>query len=190
MTSSEVEIIAKMNDNDLTSTIVSDELNRGFSAPSSSLDTCDSGFTDLYSNNFTLINSTNNKIGHAKTSPLANAKLKESTSTSRININIIDKLVVDSKEQQPEIDTNKCDDELPIDEEQLDILNSLESNGSTAESSCTENVKISKFNDSLLDDYNDDSNASDLSDLSDVFKLNSDILPEMQRSINWVSLLT
>lgn len=40
--------------------------------------------------------------------------------------------------------------------------------------------------DNYVDDYNDDS-VSDISDLSDVFKLHADILPEMQRSIDWVS---
>lgn len=39
--------------------------------------------------------------------------------------------------------------------------------------------------DNYMEDYNDDS-VSDISDLSDVFKLHADILPEMQRSIDWV----
>lgn len=47
-------------------------------------------------------------------------------------------------------------------------------------------AKYSSSGDNDADDYNEDSNMSDISDLSDVFKLNSDIMPEMQRSIDWV----
>lgn len=103
-------------------------------------------------------------------------------------------------------------DAKQFDDNQLDLLNSLDyDNGSiisggnniletTADSqipsmhagatmalsSARRNETIEHGGDSYVDDYNDDS-VSDISDISDVFKLNSDILPEMQRSIDWVS---
>lgn len=68
MTSTKVEVPNKINaDIDIMSS-TSNGMNTGFSTPpSSSLDTCDSGFTDLYSNNFTLIKSTNSSICSKKT---------------------------------------------------------------------------------------------------------------------------
>lgn len=101
------------------------------------------------------------------------------------------------------------------DDNQLDLLNSLDSDngaivggkeivsatstaavaspvptahGSDALSAAsTKRDEAAEFaGDNYVDDYNDDS-VSDISDLSDVFKLHADILPEMQRSIDWVS---
>lgn len=64
MTSPEINLnkkILKMSDIELTNS-ASSELSAGFSTPpSSSLDTCDSGFNDLYSNSFTLISSASSK---------------------------------------------------------------------------------------------------------------------------------
>lgn len=68
MASSAIDIekskISKMSEIDLVNS-GSGELITGFSTPpSSSLDNCDSGFNDLYSNNFSLLSSGNMKCAH------------------------------------------------------------------------------------------------------------------------------
>lgn len=72
MASSAIDIeksqISKMSEIDLVNS-GSGELITGFSTPpSSSLDNCDSGFNDLYSNNFSLLSSGNMK--GAQTTPV------------------------------------------------------------------------------------------------------------------------
>lgn len=68
MASSAIDIekseISKMSEIDLANS-GSGELITGFSTPpSSSLDNCDSGFNDLYPNNFSLLSSGNIKSAH------------------------------------------------------------------------------------------------------------------------------
>lgn len=72
-------------------------------------------------------------------------------------------------------------------------MSSTQGSSAVASSSARRNEAIefgsasgSGSGDNYVDDYNDDS-VSDISDISEVFKLNSDMLPEMQRSIDWVS---
>lgn len=205
-----------MTDIDLTNSI-SSELNTGFSTPpSSSLDTCDSGFTDLYSNSFTLINSVDSKNARTKStqsdqsdssssadsaplfddslmttsedqSTASNEKFDKETGSAKA----VDRpppsssssSLLDSSSTNYSSSSTSSSNELPIDDSQLDLLNSYDS--ATNYGSTSKKCKTDEFN--AEDDYNDDSNMSDISDISDVFKLNADILPEMQRSINWVS---
>lgn len=62
----------------------------------------------------------------------------------------------------------------------------INENSTTSTGSTTQNQHIDDFGGDV-DDYNDDT-VSDISDLSDVLKLNTDIMSdEMQRSIDWVS---
>lgn len=213
MTSPGIELnqnMSKMADIDMTNSI-SSEISTGFSTPpSSSLDTCDSGFTDLYSNSFTLINSVNSKS--ARTTSAQSAQSSDSSPESAPLFD--DSLISAANELQniaPNDDNDKetgaatavdrpppptssssqtiystsstSSNELPFDDAQLDLLNSLDYDKATS-GSTSNNCKTNEFND--VDDYNDDSNMSDISDLSDMFRLNADIMPEMQRSINWV----
>lgn len=197
ITSPQIDInkkISKMSDIEHSAT---SELSAGFSTPpSSSLDTCDSGFNDLYSNSFTLISSARSKC--SRTTP---AQLDQSESSSE-SAQLFDDNSIPSRESQnttPHIAAEQTaaassDRPAPFDEgdastneAQLD-LNNLDYDHTTdtcARDTTTPNSsKFAAENDA--DDYNDDSNMSDISDLSDVFKLNSDIMPEMQRSIDWV----
>lgn len=178
----------------------SSELSTGFSTPpSSSLDTCDSGFNDLYSNSFTLISSASDKS--SRTTPAQIDQSDSSTESAQLfddnsitateSQNIAPHIVGDDEQsgdataiitRPPSYD----DCSVPLNEAQLD-LNSLDYDHTNNTTTATK----SKFSgENVADDYNDDSNMSDISDLSDVFKLNSDIMPEMQRSIDWVSSLT
>lgn len=199
MTSPEIDLnkkISKMSDAESTNS-ASSELSAGFSTPpSSSLDTCDSGFNDLYSNSFTLISSASDKS--SRTTPAQIDQSDSSTESAQLfddnsitateSQNIAPHIVGDDEQsgdataivtRPPSYD----DCSVPLNEAQLD-LNSLDYDHTNN----TTTANKSKF--SGADDYNDDSNMSDISDLSDVFKLNSDIMPEMQRSIDWVSSLT
>lgn len=189
------KISSKMSDIEMTNS-ASSELSAGFSTPpSSSLDTCDSGFNDLYSNSFTLLSSASSKS--SRTTP---AQIDNSDSSTESE-QLFDDNSITAAESQTSTPHEHVDRPPSYDvcgsslnEAQLD-LNSLDYDHTT--NACTTTTKTmattmaankSKFNgDNDADDYNDDSNMSDISDLSDVFKLNSDIMPEMQRSIDWVS---
>lgn len=151
----------------VAASVLTNELNAGFSTPpSSSLDTCDSGFTELYSNNFTLINST--KELHDKAPTFENMDLE----------NKIECHPVMNKEDET---TETCETGSNIDRE--DKGDSGVPTDDNAETNSDENG----YGDDDSDDYDDaESNSSDMSDLSDVFKLNADVAPEMQRSLNWV----
>lgn len=194
MTSTKVEALNKINSDIDVMSSTSNGINTGFSTPpSSSLDTCDSGFTDLYSNNFTLIKSTNSgicsKTTHTKIGELAdkrNLHLNQPADSELDSLELSDKVNFDA-ENKPKIAAEilrNCSNEAysPASE-------SKTSHPAAETSSCrgSNNVKTSGYDENQMDEFNDDSNASDISDLSDVFKLNADILPEMQRSINWVS---
>lgn len=197
MTSTKVDVLNKINaDIDMMSS-TSNGINTGFSTPpSSSLDTCDSGFTDLYSNNFTLIKSTNssicNKTAQTKIGAVddeSNLNLNQSTDSELDSFELSDKVNFDADSKPniaAEIIKNRSNEGYsPATEYKSHQV-------AAATSTCrgSENVKHSEYDESnQMDEFNDDSNASDISDLSDVFKLNADILPEMQRSINWVSFI-
>lgn len=166
---------------------MSNELNSGFSTPpSSSLDTCDSGFTELYSNNFTLINSTKQIIEKQPDMQSLSSTTSETMNfgDSDLELNSITPPVCPStqstkkgktsagnaKNHVDHIDNTNISDEQ--NDENVEINSSIDENG---------------YADDESDDFDDaESNSSDMSDLSDVFKLNSDIAPEMQRSLNWV----
>lgn len=196
MTSTKVEVLNKINaDIDIMSS-TSNGMDAGFSTPpSSSLDTCDSGFTDLYSNNFTLIKSTNSsicskaaqtKIGAVDDESNLNLNLNQSTDSELDSFELSDKVNFDANNKPniaAEIGKSRNNEEYsPATEcksHQMTAASSSFRNG--------DNLKNGEYDENLMDEFNDDSNASDISDLSDVFKLNADILPEMQRSINWVS---
>ncbi|XP_031629185.1 NAD-dependent protein deacetylase sirtuin-1 isoform X2 [Contarinia nasturtii] len=208
MTSPEINLnkkILKMSDIELTNN-ASSELSAGFSTPpSSSLDTCDSGFNDLYSNSFTLISSASSKS--SRTTP---AQIDNSDSSPESAQLFDDNSATESQNTTPQNVTDHGPPLYgdvcgggggnPINEAQLD-LNSLDydhttnacgttttATTSTVASTATTVANKNRFGDNDADDYNDDSNMSDISDLSDVFKLNSDIMPEMQRSIDWVHM--
>lgn len=182
-----------MSDIELTNSASSELSASGFSTPpSSSLDTCDSGFNDLYSNSFTLLSSASSKssrttpaqIDNSDSSPESEQLFDDNSITAAESQTSTPHEIVD---RPPSYDV--CSGSL--NEAQLD-LNSLDydhtTNACTTIASATVAANKSKFSgDNDADDYNDDSNMSDISDLSDVFKLNSDIMPEMQRSIDWVS---
>lgn len=205
--------LSKMSDIELTNS-TSSELSAGFSTPpSSSLDTCDSGFNDLYSNSFTLISSASSKSS-SRTTP---AQIDQSDSSPE-SAQLFDDNSITATESQNTTPRVASDDEqtgaatavdrppppsssssssytecssVPINEAQLD-LNSLDYEHTTnacVRDTTMANNKGKYSGDRDADDYNDDSNMSDISDLSDVFKLNSDIMPEMQRSIDWVSIV-
>lgn len=194
MTSTRVEVPNKINaDIDIMSS-TSNDMNTGFTTPpSSSLDTCDSGFTDLYSNNFTLIKSTNSSICSKKTQTKVgeldderNSNMNQSTDSELDSFELSDKVNFDA-DNKPNIDAdisnNRSNDEYSP------IVGECKSHQDAGTNSrrVNDNAKSSDYDENQMDEFNEDSNASDISDLSDVFKLNADILPEMQRSINWVS---
>lgn len=194
MTSTSVEVPNKINaDIDIMS-YTSNGMNTGFSTPpSSSLDTCDSGFTDLYSNNFTLIKSTNSSICSKKTQTKVgglddgrNPNLNQSTDSELDSFELSDKVNFDA-DNKPKIDAEISNNRS--NEEYSPVVGECKSHQDAETNSCivNDNAKSSDYDENRMDEFNDDSNASDISDLSDVFKLNADILPEMQRSINWVS---
>lgn len=86
MASSTIDIekskISKMSEIDLANS-GSGELITGFSTPpSSSLDNCDSGFNDLYSNNFALLSSGNMKSAH--TTPAQTGQLDSSPESAQL----------------------------------------------------------------------------------------------------------
>lgn len=190
-----------MSDIELTNS-TSSELSAGFSTPpSSSLDTCDSGFNDLYSNSFTLVSSESSKssrtipaqIDQSDSSPESTQLFDENSTTAIESQTTMSQNCGDGKQigaaaavdRPPSPPCNECG--TPINDAQLD-LNNLDynhtNNACARDTTMANKNKLTAEND--VDDYNDDSNMSDISDLSDVFKLNSDIMPEMQRSIDWV----
>lgn len=176
------------------------DLDTGFSTPpSSSVDTCDSGFTDLYSNNFTLIKSAHSNIVQSKLSKVGHSMATTpSPSPSPASIRSCDaekRSDLSKSSESSDLDTFELSDKVNFDADDRPRIGSSDNSQSTSEkqrssassSTCKESDKSNEFDEHKVDDFNDDS-ASDISDLSDVFKLNSDILPEMQRSINWVSI--
>lgn len=205
MTSPEIDLtkkISKMSDIDSTNS-ASSELSTGYSTPpSSSLDTCDSGFNDLYSNSFTLISSASDKS--SRTTP---AQIDQSDSSPESAQLFDDNSIAATESQNPAPHISGDDEQIgaatpidrpppppfddcdggPLNEAQLDLNNSIDYDHTSNNTTTVNKSKFSGENDA--DDYNDDSNMSDISDLSDVFKLNSDIMPEMQRSIDWVSII-
>lgn len=170
MATTDALLLNKMNDASVVA--MSNELNSGFSTPpSSSLDTCDSGFTELYSNNFTLINSTKQIIEKQPDMQSLSSATSETMhfNDSDLEINSITPSVCSST-----LSTKKGKPTAGNDKNDETVNSSIDENG---------------YADDESDDFDDgESNSSDMSDLSDVFKLNSDIAPEMQRSLNWVCI--
>lgn len=149
--------------NTASATAMSNELITGFSTPpSSSLDTCDSGFTELYSNNFTLINSTKQIIDKPDMKGISSSDLENSVPTTigSTENTSDDSLNKDAPLTGAEEPSDRVDEEGYADDESED------------------------FDD--VEDGEDGDASSEMSDLSDEFKLNDDIAPEMQRTINWV----
>lgn len=172
------------------------EVGTGFSTPSSSsLDTCDSGFTEMYPSNLSLINSTavDDKL---PITILSDAMVSPSLTQ------IQPTLGVDSNGKTDiQIDTNV----LTTDETSSGFIARLaqtsfhhSQNGidhsvdykMTGKNEITCNMNSNDVDEDETDNFDDvDSISSDMSELSDAFKINSEITPEMQRSINWVSYL-
>lgn len=150
--------------NTASATAMSNELITGFSTPpSSSLDTCDSGFTELYSNNFTLINSTKQIIDKPD---------MKGISSSASETNFPDTDLENSVPTTIGSTENTSDGSLKKDS----LIGPEEPN---------DRVDEDGYADDESDDFDDgDDASSDMSDLSD--ELNDDIAPEMQRTINWV----
>lgn len=194
MTSPKVEVLNKINaDIDMMSS-TSNGINTGFSTPpSSSLDTCDSGFTDLYSNNFTLIKSTNSSICSKTTQSKIdeldderNSNLNQSTDSELDSFELSDKVSFDA-DNKPNIAAEMTKSRSGDDFSPTSECTSHQTAGTSSCRGTGTDKTSSDYDENQMDEFNDDSNASDISDLSDVFKMNADILPEMQRSINWVS---
>lgn len=175
MAATDALLINKINTASVT--VMSNEIITGFSTPpSSSLDTCDSGFTELYSNNFTLISSTKQIIDKPDMkgiSSTSDAELESSvpttvasndiTSDNNLNKNLLigDSIIPEEQNNKEHIDEDGYADD-----------------------------ESDEFDDGEDgDDAGDNDASSEMSDLSDDFKLNADIAPEMQRTINWVSSL-
>lgn len=191
------KISSKMSDIELTNS-ASSELSAGFSTPpSSSLDTCDSGFNDLYSNSFTLISSASSKssrttpaqIDHSDSSPESAQLFDDNSITAADTQQSTTHNVVDRSESYSMCGSSSLN-EAQLDLNSLDYDHTSNACTTTTASSTTTPITTANKNkfstDNDADDYNDDSNMSDISDLSDVFKLNSE-MPDMQRSIDWVS---
>lgn len=199
MTSPEINLskkISKMSDIELTNS-ASSELNAGFSTPpSSSLDTCDSGFNDLYSNSFTLLSSASSSKSSLRTTPAQNDHSNSSPESAQLfDDNSLITTATESQIQTPQNDeTNDgpasydvCGNDQ-INEAQLD-LNSLDydhitnacgrdttttsSSSSFSSSSPTAAVipasSKSKFSSNSRDNDADDYNDdSNMSDISDL----------------------
>lgn len=181
MSATEAVLLNKM---DGTAVVINNDLNTGFSTPpSSSLDTCDSGFTELYSNNFTLINSTkqmdDKSVEVTLSTTAENLNYGDGGDSDNVSAVLSDCASAENSDAYIEKASESSTDEDVIIED---------SNISEEPNDETNEIDENDYADDESDDFDDaESNSSGMSDLSDVFKLNAEIVPEMQRSINWVS---
>lgn len=200
MTSPEINLskkISKMSDIELTNS-ASSELSAGFSTPpSSSLDTCDSGFNDLYSNSFTLLSSASSSKSSLRTTPAQIDQSDSSPESAQLfDDNSLITTATESQIQTPQTDEpddgpasyDVCGNDQ-INEAQLD-LNSLDydhitnacgrdTTTSSSSMSCASSTAAatavipaaskSKFSSSSGDNDADDYNDdSNMSDISDL----------------------
>lgn len=168
------------------------EVSTGYSTPSSSsLDTCDSGFTEMYPSNL----NSNSSIGMDDKSSASdeivvlNTAVSQTQSSSRVDSDITSDIQINSNVTTAAGSSHNFTTRLAqntYNNSQGTLVNALE-----YKTMGINEVKYNTNGDERDEDETDnfdevESIASDMSDLSDAFKLNSDITPEMQRSINWV----